>query len=200
MVNIALSHGVFMASVLADRIVDSSIRLALTGTPGTGKSTVAGLLAGDGFEVLTVESLAEQNGLEGHLDPDDGALVIDTDSLHQALSKSWQKPPRGSVVIDGHLSHHLPCDAVAVLRCSPDILRNRLGERGYHILKAEANAEWELIGGVWNEYDSGVPWIEFDTSVKDAESVAASISDWIADGFKPASQSPGIDWIERMSD
>ena len=58
MVNIALSHGVFMASVLAGRIVDSSIRLALTGTPGTGKSTVAGLLAGDGFEVLTVESLA----------------------------------------------------------------------------------------------------------------------------------------------
>ena len=200
MVNIALSHGVFMASVLAGRIVDSSIRLALTGTPGTGKSTVAGLLAGDGFEVLTVESLAEQNGLEGHLDPDDGALVIDTDSLHQALSESWQNPPRGSVVVDGHLSHHLPCDAVAVLRCSPDILRNRLDERGYHILKAEANAEWELIGGAWNEYGSGVPWIEFDTSVKDAESVAASISDWIADGFKPTSQSPGIDWIERMSD
>ena len=200
MVNIALSHGVFMASVLAGRIVDSSIRLALTGTPGTGKSTVAGLLAGDGFEVLTVESLAEQNGLKGHLDPDDGALVIDTDSLHQALSESWQNPPRGSVVVDGHLSHHLPCDAVAVLRCSPDILRNRLGERGYHILKAEANAEWELIGGAWNEYGSGVPWIEFDTSAKDAESVAASISDWIADGFKPASQSPGIDWIERMSD
>ena len=146
MVNIALSHGVFMASVLAGRIVDSSIRLALTGTPGTGKSTVAGLLEGDGFEVLTVESLAEQNGLEGHLDPDDGALVIDTDSLHQTLSESWQKPPRGSVVIDGHLSHHLPCDAVAVLRCSPDILRNRLDERGYHILKAEANAEWERIG------------------------------------------------------
>ena len=200
MVNIALSHGVFMASVLAGRIVDSSIRLALTGTPGTGKSTVAGLLAGDGFEVLTVESLAEQNGLEGHLDPDDGALVIDTDSLHQALSESWQNPPRGSVVVDGHLSHHLPCDAVAVLRCSPDILRNRLGERGYHVLKAEANAEWELIGGAWNEYGSGVPRIEFDTSAKDAESVAASISDWIADGFKPASQSPGIDWIERMSD
>ena len=200
MVNIALSHGVFMASVPADRIVSSSIRLALTGTPGTGKSTVADLLSEVGFEILTVESLAEENGLEGHLDPDDGALVIDTIALHKALSKSWQIPPRGPVVVDGHLSHHLPCDAVAVLRCSPDILRNRLDERGYHTLKAEANAEWEFIGGAWNEYGSEVPWIEFDTSMKDAESVAVSISGWIADGFKPASQSPGIDWIERMSD
>ncbi|MFL2493647.1 MAG: adenylate kinase family protein [Candidatus Thalassarchaeum sp.] len=189
-----------MASVPAGRIVERSIRLALTGTPGTGKSTVAGLLFDDGFEVLTVESLAEQNNVEGHLDPDDGAVVIDTGALNRALSESWQKPPSGLVVVDGHLSHHLPCDAVAVLRCSPDILRNRLSERGYHILKAEANAEWELIGGSWNEYKSGVPWIEFDTSVEGAESVAASISGWIADGFKPNSQSPEIDWIERMSD
>ncbi|MEC7707160.1 MAG: AAA family ATPase [Candidatus Thermoplasmatota archaeon] len=189
-----------MASVPAGWIVDRSFRLALTGTPGTGKSTVAGLLFDDGFEVLTVESLADQNNLEGHLDPDDGAVVIDTGALNRALFESWQKPPSGLVVVDGHLSHHLPCDAVAVLRCSPDILRNRLSERGYHILKVEANVEWELIGGSWNEYESGVPWIEFDTSVEGAESVAASISGWIADGFKPTSQSPEIDWIERMSD
>ena len=58
-----------MASIPAERVVDEGFRLALTGTPGTGKSTVAGLLSEVGFDVLTVESLAEENELKGDLDP-----------------------------------------------------------------------------------------------------------------------------------
>ena len=45
-----------------------------------------------------------------------------------------------------------------------------------------------------------MPWVEFDTTASDVESIVASITGWIADGFKPARQSPGIDWIERMED
>ena len=189
-----------MASIPAGRIVDEGFRLALTGTPGTGKSTIAGLLSETGFEVLTVESLAEQNDLKGYLDLEDGALVIDTDALHQALSEPWQTSPGGPVIVDGHLSHHLPCDAVVVLRCSPDVLESRLSERGYQSEKVQSNSEWELIGGSWNEYEADMPWVEFDTTASDVESIVASITGWIADGFKPASQSPGIDWIERLGD
>ena len=75
-----------MASIPAGRIVDEGFRLALTGTPGTGKSTVSGLLSKAGFEVLTVESLAEENGLKGDLDPADDALVIDTCLLYTSPS------------------------------------------------------------------------------------------------------------------
>ena len=189
-----------MASIPAGGNVDEGFRLALTGTPGTGKSTVAGLLSEVGFDVLTVESLAEENELKGDLDPADGALVIDTDALHEALLGPWQTMPASPIVIDGHLSHHLPCDAVVVLRCSPNVLESRLIERGYHKEKVQSNCEWELIGGAWNEYEEGFPWIEFDTTASDAESIVASITVWIADGFKPASRSPEIDWIERMAD
>ena len=189
-----------MASIPAERIVDDGFRLALTGTPGSGKSTVAGLLSEVGFDVITVESLADQYNLKGDLDPEDGALVIDTDALHQALLEPWRTVPAGQVVVDGHLSHHLPCDAVVVLRCSPDVIETRLAERGYHSDKVRTNCEWELIGGAWNEYEEGFPWIEFDTTASDAESIVASITVWIADGFKPASRSPEIDWIERMAD
>ena len=189
-----------MAAIPAERVVDEGFRLALTGTPGTGKSTVAGLLSEKGFEVLTVESLAEENGLKGDLDSTDGALVIDTEALHRVLLESWHAMPVDPVIVDGHLSHHLPCDAVVVLRCSPDVLETRLAGRGYHSEKIQSNCEWELIGGAWNEYEDGFPWIEFDTTASDAESIVASINGWIADGFKPVSQSPGIDWIERMED
>ena len=104
-----------MASIPTGQDMDEGFRLALTGTPGTGKSTVAGLLSEGGFEVLTVESLAEENGLKGDLDSTDDALVIDTHALHEALLDSWKTMPKDPIIIDGHLSHHLPCDAFVVL-------------------------------------------------------------------------------------
>jgi len=189
-----------MVSLLAGRNVSGGFRLALTGTPGTGKSTVAQMLSDGGCIVVSVESLAEQNSLLGEVDPADGARVIDTDALHDALAPEWESPPEGTVVVDGHLSHHLPCDAVAVLRCSPEILDSRLTSRGYTAEKVQANCEWELLGGAWNEREGDTPWCEFDTSHGSVDSVVDSLSNWIADGFKPASPGSLIDWVARMEE
>ena len=189
-----------MVSLLAGRNVSGGFRLALTGTPGTGKSTVAQMLSDGGCIVVSVESLAEQNSLLGEVDPADGARVIDTDALHDALAPEWESPPEGTVVVDGHLSHHLPCDAVAVLRCSPEILDSRLTSRGYTTEKVQANCEWELLGGAWNEREGDTPWCEFDTSHGSVDSVVDSLSNWIADGFKPASPGSLIDWVARMEE
>ena len=189
-----------MVSLLAGRNVSGGFRLALTGTPGTGKSTVAQMLSDGGCIVVSVESLAEQNSLLGEVDPADGARVIDTDALHDALAPEWESPPEGTVVVDGHLSHHLPCDAVAVLRCSPEILDSRLTTRGYTAEKVQANCEWELLGGAWNEREGDTPWCEFDTSHGSVDSVVDSLSNWIADGFKPASPGSLIDWVARMEE
>ena len=131
MVNIAPATRSVHGFPTGRRNVSGGFRLALTGTPGTGKSTLAQALCDAGFEVVTVESLAEQHGLLGDVDSSDGARVIDTDALHDVLVTPWESPPVGPSVVDGHLSHHLPCDAVAVLRCSPDILEARLTDRGY---------------------------------------------------------------------
>ena len=189
-----------MVSLLAGRNVSGGFRLALTGTPGTGKSTVAQMLSDGGCIVVSVESLAEQNSLLGEAAPADGARVIDTDALHDALAPEWESPPEGTVVVDGHLSHHLPCDAVAVLRCSPEILDSRLTSRGYTAEKVQANCEWELLGGAWNEREGDTPWCEFDTSHGSVDSVVDSLSNWIADGFKPASPGSLIDWVARMEE
>ena len=190
----------FIASLPAGRNVSDGFRLALTGTPGTGKSTVAQMLSSDGYEVITVESLAEQYGLSGEIDPSDGVRVIDTGALHDVLAPAWESSPDGVVVVDGHLSHHLPCDAVAVLRCSPEIIESRLVSRGYSADKVQANCEWELLGGAWNEREGDAPWCEFDTSHGGVDSVVDSLADWIADGFKPASPDSVIDWGARMEE
>ena len=190
----------FIASLPAGRNVSDGFRLALTGTPGTGKSTVAQMLSSDGYEVITVESLAEQHGLSGEIDPSDGVRVIDTGALHDVLAPAWESSPDGVVVVDGHLSHHLPCDAVAVLRCSPEIIESRLVSRRYSADKVQANYEWELLGGAWNEREGDAPWCEFDTSHSGVNSVVDSLADWIADGFKPASPGSVIDWVARMEE
>ena len=190
----------FIASLPAGRNVSDGFRLALTGTPGTGKSTVAQMLSSDGYEVITVESLAEQYGLSGEIDPSDGVRVIDTGALHDVLAPAWESSPDGVVVVDGHLSHHLPCDAVAVLRCSPEIIESRLVSRGYSADKVQANYEWELLGGAWNEREGDAPWCEFDTSHSGVNSVVDSLADWIADGFKPASPGSVSDWVARMEE
>lgn len=175
--------------------VEGTFRLALSGTPGTGKSTVADLLAQQGLNVSTIEELAEQAGALGELDPSDGAHPVDMEILLQNIAEAWDSAPLEPELIDGHLSHNLPVDAVVVLRCNPDVLRQRLNERGYSETKVEANVEWELLGGAWNERENDSPWAEFDTSGDGSEEIVSNILYWISDGFKPASPEAVIDWV-----
>ncbi|HIH56822.1 MAG TPA: hypothetical protein HA287_00385, partial [Candidatus Poseidoniaceae archaeon] len=61
--------------------------------------------------------------------------------------------------------------------------------------KVEANVEWELLGGAWNEKENDAPWVEFDTSKDGPEVIVANILNWISDGFKPTSPEDVIDWV-----
>ena len=72
-----------------------------------------------------------------------------------------QNNPPEPLIIDGHLSHHLPSDAVVVLRCSPDILKKNVKERIFRI-KNKINCDWETLGSSWNERQGDVPWTEYD--------------------------------------
>ncbi len=189
-----------MASRRARGFVTDAFRLALAGSPGTGKTTVAALLAASGFGIVTIEELADAAGALGEVDPADDARPVDLDALCDYLDESWESAPTSPEIIDGHLSHHLPADAVVVLRCNPAILRERLRERGYSSAKIEGNVEWELLGGAWNEREGISPWAEFDTSANSADSVVKAILTWISDGFKPASPEAVIDWIARMDE
>ncbi|MBP51345.1 MAG: NMP kinase [Euryarchaeota archaeon] len=190
----------FIASHVCGHAMGDGFRVAITGTPGVGKTSVSGFLEAVGFTVVSVEELAEEHGCIGDEDPEDGARPIDVGKLGGLLSEVWAASPSGMVAIDGHLSHRLPVDAVVVLRCSPEVLKRRLHERGYSESKVNSNYEWELMGGSWNDSDGGVPWTEFDTTASEVVSVVDEIEEWASDGFKPKSLGSTIDWVARMEE
>ncbi|MAH98749.1 MAG: NMP kinase [Euryarchaeota archaeon] len=178
-------------------LVKERIRVGLTGSPGVGKTTVSSLLVECGFSVESVEMIAEKYECIEDVDPKDGARAVDIEELASYLDSEWSDRPKSKLVIDGHLSHFLPVDCLIVLRCAPEILKQRLSSRGYSDSKISENVDWEIIGSAWNEVNDEIPLIEFDSSSQSSESVAKSILNWIEDGCKPNRPLNPIDWISK---
>ena len=122
-----------------------ALRVGLTGTPGTGKTSITRVLSELAL-TRSVSDLADERGFLGLPEPEEGVKEIDIDNLVSSLEGEWVTEPDGLTIIEGHLAHNLPCDAVVVLRCDPDILRSRLEKRGYPERKINDNVEWELMG------------------------------------------------------
>ena len=143
-------------------------KVAVTGTPGTGKTTVARLLADElDAEYFDVTG-AVRDGASAGYDEERGVPVADIDDLRDATPDD--------AVLDGHLSHHLEPDAVVVLRCRPDVLRSRLEERGWDEKKIRENVESETLDIVLAEavgMDASV--FEFDTTEAAPEETVENI-------------------------
>tara|TARA_B100000945_G_scaffold206720_1_gene166332 strand:- start:1922 stop:2515 length:594 start_codon:yes stop_codon:yes gene_type:complete len=187
----------FLVDYLHGITVGGTVRVALSGTPGTGKTTVSSLLREAGNKVLSVEILAEKFDCIEETDPNDGAKPIDVELLCSILRDDWFRSPKGHLFVDGHLSHLLPVDCVIILRCNPVDLQRRLEDRGYAEGKVLQNVDWEILGGPWNEVDKNTPIIEFDSSSESSESIFEAILNWIADGFKPERPANPIDWVDK---
>ena len=147
-------------------------RVALTGTPGTGKSTVAEAV-GDrlGVEVIHLNDRIKEHGLHTGEDEERGSLVADIEAIEHHLG-DW------SGVLDSHLAHQFDAEAVIVLRCAPDELERRLTERGEPEAKAAENAESEALDIVLSEavrrHGEGIVY-EIDTSDRAVDAVADDV-------------------------
>ena len=152
------------------------MRLAITGTPGTGKTTATRLLE-DRLEGVDVEHLndrIEDESLYTAVDEDRDSLIVDLDELRDVLTG------RTNVLFESHLAHHLPADRVVVLRCQPETIERRLRERGEPVPKARENAESEALDLILTEAVThhGLDSVyEIDTTDRSPPDVASAIED-----------------------
>jgi adenylate kinase len=162
------------------------MRIALTGTPGTGKTTVAGLLP---YQVIDINALVKA-GMNFGKDPERGCLEADMDALADHLAKL---DPDEILILEGHFSHHF-ADWSIVLRLAPSRLKSRLEARGYSTQKINENLEAEALDVILVEAVQLCARVdEIDTTGKSPQEVAELVTEIIQGKLKLA---PGqVDWL-----
>lgn len=144
------------------------MRLAITGTPGTGKHTIAEALGKElMLEVVDLGKIAKARGLTTK-DEERDTLVVDIERLKGFL------PTQGILV--SNYAELIPADMILVVRCHPGVLAERLAARGYTPSKIKENLMAECIDYcLASAIEQKGPVGEIDNSGEQGDAVQAAI-------------------------
>ncbi len=122
--------------------------IVISGTPGTGKTSVAKQLSQRlGWTYVSLTEVATNEGFIKAEDKERGTLIIDEELLRKYLRELIKS--RKKLVVDSHYGEIIYDDLVKkifVLRLNPRILLKRLRSRNYPNHKIKENLEAELVG------------------------------------------------------
>jgi adenylate kinase len=158
------------------------MRVAVTGTPGVGKTTATEGLSTD-LDVLHLNDLVRDAGLTEGTDEARGSLVVDLEAVSARLEG------REDLLVESHVAHHLDVDRAIVLRCRPDVLERRLLDRGEGEAKAAENAEAEALDVILSETveRQGVDaTYEIDTTDRSVDAVRSDVEAVLAGDRRPS--------------
>ncbi|MBU7031884.1 MAG: dephospho-CoA kinase [Theionarchaea archaeon] len=114
------------------------MKVALTGTPGTGKTTIAKEIAQRcGMTHIDVSKMARE--VNAVIAQEKETLVVDQDIIGEKIRDM------DNIIIDSHFAHVFEVDLVFVLRCEPSILFERLKRRNYSEEKIRENVMAEIL-------------------------------------------------------
>ena len=116
--------------------------IAISGTPGTGKHTLAKELARKtNYEILDLNRILKKGAKEREV-------------TLKEVNEAFQKNKKDNLLVISHLSHFIRSKSinfVIVLRTDPLILIKRLEKRGYKREKIHDNALFEAMNGTYAE-------------------------------------------------
>ncbi|MEA3457490.1 MAG: adenylate kinase family protein [Candidatus Thermoplasmatota archaeon] len=176
--------------------------IALTGTPGTGKTSASKVLEENDFEVVDLNKIAIEKGFSVGKDKNRNSKIIDIERLNNYIKEEYSK--KDIVFIEGHLSHLLKSvDKVIVLRCHPNELRKRLSHKGWRKEKIKENIEAEMLDIILCEtadIHSEKNIFEIDTTGEPTKDVARSVMKITKNGFRRMKgyNIGNIDWSEEI--
>ncbi len=170
--------------------------VAITGTPGVGKSTVSSILRND-HNVIDIHSYAEEHGLFEEFDDEAGSYDVDVERLNDSI---MAEGITDTTFIDGHLSHFIDVDMIIVLRCDPKVIHERLKARGYDDRKISENVQTEVLDVIlYESVESGIPTYEIDCTHMTPQDVASRITS-IVDGDTAGSEPGSVNWSDEMDE
>ena len=169
-----------------------TMRVALTGTPGTGKTSVAKVLRDRGHDVLDMTRFIKDNGLREGYDAERDTYSVDVERLNDALSDMED------CIFEGHLAHFMDVDLIIVMRCHPDVLAERLRARGYSESKVRENVEAEILDVILCEsVDSEIPTFVIDSTSETPQESASAVED-IMKGDTNNRMPGDVSWAAEM--
>lgn len=162
--------------------------IGITGTPGTGKSTVSAHIDG---KVVDLKEYLEENNL-GEANQR-GEIEVGLDELRD---NPPVEPEEEDLILEGHLAHFMNLDYCVVLRCRPDILRERLEGRDYSSEKVEENIESEKLDIILSQaVERHEKVFEVDTTDKEVIEVINKVKQAISEEKKDYGD---VDWSKFL--
>ncbi len=170
------------------------MKLCITGTPGTGKTTISKKLSKIlGWKLIGLNDAAEE--LDAYLgeDTERKAKILDMVKINDHLANVEE-----DVIIEGHTAHEVDCDVVIVLRCNPNVLEKRLKKRyPDKPEKVKENLDAEILGVITSEaVEKNDQVYEVDTSEGDFVDEIVGIITGGTEGYEVGE----IDWLEEYEE
>lgn len=176
--------------------------IVIGGNPGTGKTMIAAELSKKlELPVVQLGTIAEENGCIREHDDQRSSNVIDEDCLVEAIHNLFYENDE-DFIIEGHYVDLVPSRKVKeiiILRTHPDVLRERLLERGYDKAKVNENVEAEVMGvcqmdAIFSFGEDAV--YEIDTTSISVDECVNTIIEILGSNKKPEH----IDWMDLLEE